>query len=229
MTLHVPDLSTDVETNASARFVTSEISLSGPYRNFFKRFFDLVLVLIAAPVLVPLIGILALVVSLSGGTPFYSQMRVGRDGRHFRMWKLRTMIRDADAALVDFLQDNPHARAEWDSTQKLKDDPRITRFGRLLRKTSMDELPQLFNVLNGTMSLVGPRPMMVQQKADYHGHAYFTLRPGITGLWQVTDRNNCTFADRVGFDNDYSRTLSLKTDISILWRTVGVVMRATGH
>ncbi len=196
----------------------------------FKRTLDLSLVLLALPVVLPLIAMMALAVAvLTGGQPFYSQLRVGRDGKPFRMWKLRTMVKDADALLEKHLQANPCARAEWDATQKLKNDPRITSVGRLMRKTSMDELPQLFNVFNGTMSLVGPRPMMVFQKDFYHGLAYFELRPGITGLWQVSDRNNCDFKDRVAYDDLYNDKLSLKTDVAILWRTVGVVLRATGH
>lgn len=225
MTLHVSNLTSDVQN--AAEYVSPA---SGPYKKFFKRAIDLTLVLCCIPVFFTLIAVLALLVAiLTGGRPFYSQLRVGRDGKPFRMWKLRTMVKDADAALVDYLQDNPHARAEWDSTQKLKDDPRITRFGRVLRKSSLDELPQLFNVLNGTMSLVGPRPMMIEQKAFYNGRAYFDLRPGITGLWQVSDRNECGFSDRETYDNMYSMTLSLKTDVHILCRTVGVVLRATGH
>jgi lipopolysaccharide/colanic/teichoic acid biosynthesis glycosyltransferase len=145
------------------------------------------------------------------------------------MWKLRTMVRNADQHLEAYLAQNPTARREWDATQKLKNDPRITPFGRLLRKTSIDELPQLFNVLNGTMSLVGPRPMMLDQEKYYHGTEYYCMRPGITGLWQVSDRNNCAFRDRVDYDAIYCRELSLKTDLSLLCKTVGVVCRATGH
>jgi exopolysaccharide production protein ExoY len=128
-----------------------------------------------------------------------------------------------------YLAETPEARAEWDATQKLKQDPRITVVGRMLRKTSLDELPQLFNVLTGDMSLVGPRPIMVNQKALYPGQRYYDMRPGLTGLWQVSDRNECSFAGRVRFDDIYHRTMSFGTDLRILGQTVSVVLRGTGY
>ena len=121
------------------------------------------------------------------------------------------------------------ARAEWDASQKLRDDPRITRVGRILRRTSLDELPQLWNVLRGDMSLVGPRPMMPSQRSLYPGRAYFALRPGLTGLWQVSKRNEASFAERASFDDDYYRRLSFALDARVLVATVRVVLRATGH
>ncbi|MCE8469544.1 sugar transferase, partial [Rhodovulum sulfidophilum] len=136
----------------------------GAYRKVFKRVVDLTLVLLSAPFSVPLIALLALLVALDGHNPFYTQLRVGRNGRYFRIWKLRSMVPDADRILEAYLASNPAARREWNATQKLRHDPRITRIGRVLRKLSLDELPQLFNVANGTMSLVGPRPMMVKQQ-----------------------------------------------------------------
>jgi lipopolysaccharide/colanic/teichoic acid biosynthesis glycosyltransferase len=181
------------------------------------------------PLALPLICIAALMIALDGHNPFYSQQRVGRNGKAFRMWKLRTMVHNADDLLEAHLAENEAARTEWNATQKLKNDPRITIVGRVLRKTSLDELPQLFNVLNGTMSLVGPRPMMVSQRNSYFGEAYFRLRPGITGPWQVSDRNECNFVDRVQFDDIYDRGLSLQADLLILVRTVLVVLRGTGY
>ena len=127
----------------------------------------------------------------------------------FRLWKLRSMVVDADRKLEEYLCANPAARAEWDETQKLKDDPRITAAGRLIRKTSLDELPQLWNVLIGDMSLVGPRPMMPQQAELYPGRDYYRLRPGLTGLWQISDRNATSFAARAAYDAEYSRQMSL--------------------
>ena len=115
-----------------------------------------------------------------------------------------------------------------DHNQKLKDDPRVTRLGRLIRKTSLDELPQFLNVLKGDMSVVGPRPMMVDQKALYPGTAYYSLRPGITGFWQISVRNESSFAERARFDTDYLRKLSFGTDLAVLWRTVSVVLKGTG-
>lgn len=229
MTLHVPNLSVETPAEPQVSTAPSDTLVASPYRGFFKRTIDLVLVLMAAPIVLPLILTLALLIAVTGYKPFYSQQRVGRDGVPFRMWKLRTMVKNADEQLQVYLEHNPEARREWDATQKLKDDPRVTPFGRILRKTSIDELPQLFNVLNGSMALVGPRPMMVGQEKYYTGHAYYELRPGITGLWQVCDRNDCDFSDRVNYDTIYARDLSLKTDVGLLIKTVGVVCRATGH
>lgn len=202
---------------------------SGSYRAFGKRALDLALVILTLPVLVPLVGFLALMVALDGGRPFYAQDRIGQGGRLFRMWKLRSMVVDADSRLETYLAANPEARAEWDATQKLKSDPRITAAGRVLRKCSLDELPQLFNVLKGDMSLVGPRPMMVCQRPLYPGKSYFNLRPGVTGLWQISERNAVRFEDRVRFDDVYDDEVSLATDLAVLWRTVAVVLRGTGY
>jgi lipopolysaccharide/colanic/teichoic acid biosynthesis glycosyltransferase len=144
------------------------------------------------------------------------------------MWKLRSMVADADARLGAYLDANPERRREWDENQKLRDDPRITPVGRIIRKTSIDELPQLWNVLRGDMSLVGPRPMMPDQQAIYPGTAYYALRPGITGFWQTSVRNESSFADRARFDASYLRDLSFATDFGVLLRTVRVVVCGTG-
>lgn len=202
---------------------------AGLYRNLIKRAFDLTAIIVAAPVVVPLIAGLAFCVRRDGGGAFYTQQRVGKDGRHFRMWKLRSMVSDADARMADYLAANPAARLEWDATQKLKRDPRITPFGQFLRRSSLDELPQLWNVFVGDMSLVGPRPMMLNQQALYPGSAYYALRPGITGFWQTSGRNDTTFESRAAYDTAYDDHLSLTTDLQILGRTVGVVMKCTGY
>jgi lipopolysaccharide/colanic/teichoic acid biosynthesis glycosyltransferase len=203
--------------------------LPAVYRRFGKRALDVALVLAAAPVVFLLVAVLALIVARDGGRPFYTQDRVGRDGRIYRIWKLRSMVADAEARLEAHLAADPAARAEWDHSQKLRHDPRITRFGRLLRKSSLDELPQLWNVLRGDMSLVGPRPMMPCQRALYPGTEYYALRPGITGPWQVSSRNETGFAERARFDAGYHRDLSLATDLRLILATVRVVLRATGH
>lgn len=199
------------------------------YRIGAKRCLDVVLVLMTLPVSLPLILAMMCLVALDGGNPIYRQKRVGRGGRIFHMVKIRTMVSGADALLEYHLRKNPEARREWDETQKLKRDPRITRMGCFLRKSSLDELPQLWNVLKGDMSLVGPRPMMVDQKELYPGKAYYELRPGITGLWQISERNETSFAERAGFDNRYLATLSFSQDVAILLRTVTVVLRGTGY
>lgn len=201
----------------------------GLYRNGVKRLAETLLVLMTAPVTLPLILLMALLVALDGGNPFFVQKRLGRNGQVFRIWKLRSMVVDAESHLQAHLDQDPEARKQWNSTQKLKRDPRVTRIGRLLRKTSMDELPQLLNVLNGTMSLVGPRPMMVNQRRMYYGRAYYRLRPGITGLWQISARNELEFVARVRYDEQYHRDLSVWLDLMILARTVVVVLRGTGY
>lgn len=193
-----------------------------------KRAIDLALVLIGGPLILPIILILVALVSLDGGQAFYLQPRLGRNGRVFRLWKLRSMVPNAEARLASYLERDPAARAEWDSAQKLKRDPRLTAIGRHLRRYSLDELPQLWNVLTGDMSLVGPRPMLPEQRVLYPGTAYFDFRPGITGLWQISERNNCTFAGRAGYDNRYAQLVSARTDFRILLQTVGVVFRGTG-
>ncbi|WP_335947867.1 MULTISPECIES: sugar transferase [Salipiger] len=198
------------------------------YDRLAKRILDITIVLLGAlPVLIVTM-VLAAIIALDGKSPFYLQKRVGRNGRVFYMYKLRSMVVDADSRLEAYLASNPEARAEWNHAQKLRRDPRITAVGRLIRKTSLDELPQLLNVLRGDMSLVGPRPMMVEQQDLYPGTAYYALRPGITGFWQTSVRNESSFAERAGFDTDYLRQLSFGTDLKILARTVRVVLNGTG-
>lgn len=199
------------------------------YSTWVKRILDVTAILICLPLILPVMMVLTLVVAAQGGNPFYRQYRVGLNGKTFTMWKLRSMVPNADAALATYLQSNPAARAEWAHTQKLKNDPRITPVGRILRRTSLDELPQLLNVLKGEMSLVGPRPMLPEQQGMYPGTAYYAMLPGITGLWQISARNETAFAERAFFDSRYYATLSFMTDLKTLLATVRVVTRATGH
>lgn len=199
------------------------------YRRVVKRAMDVALVVaVAVPTLAILVPLMA-IIALDGRSPIYVQKRLGRGGQVFRMFKLRSMVADADQILDTYLARNPEARAEWDRTQKLKNDPRITFFGAFIRKTSLDELPQLMNVLLGDMSLVGPRPMMVAQKELYPGAAYYEMRPGITGLWQVSERNESSFSERASYDTAYFRQMSLGTDLKVMAQTVKVVFRATGY
>lgn len=199
------------------------------YRELPKRLLDVTVVLLAAPFILPIVAALVLLIALDGGHPFYCQDRVGRHGRHFRIWKLRSMCLDSDEVLQTYLAYNPQAGEEWTVTQKLRSDPRVTRIGRILRKSSLDELPQLWNVLIGDMSLVGPRPMLPEQRSLYPGKKYYSLLPGITGLWQVSERNDSAFADRAKFDDVYDREISFKLDLKLLLATVKVVYRGTGH
>lgn len=228
-----PQAACAVETPVSAyedlQISPEILNASGFYRTVGKRLIDILLVLIAAPVALLLLLPVCLLVACDGGRPFYRQTRVGRHGKGYRMWKLRSMVPDADRKLRAHLKRDKAARAEWAHSQKLKNDPRITRIGGFLRKSSMDELPQLWNVLRGDMSLVGPRPMLFSQRKLYVGRDYYDLRPGITGPWQVSSRNESAFADRARFDTFYNRQLSLGGDLRLLVATVGVVCRATGH
>ncbi len=200
------------------------------YRGAGKRMLDVLFVLATLPVSVPLIAFCALALAFEGGQPFYRQDRLGRNGNRFSILKLRTMVRDADDLLATYLENDPALREEWETTQKLKCDPRITPVGGFLRATSLDELPQLWNVLKGEMSLVGPRPMMPEQLPLYgNAQAYFAVQPGITGLWQVSERNENRFSVRCKVDAQYYSDMSLRFDIGLLIRTVGVVVRQTGY
>jgi lipopolysaccharide/colanic/teichoic acid biosynthesis glycosyltransferase len=203
------------------------------YPAFGKRGLDILLVIAALPVLIPAVLLIAALLRAAGGPAFYVQPRVGRGGRLFFCWKFRTMNVGADGALARILAEDPTLAAEWASFQKLADDPRVTRLGRVLRRTSLDEIPQLWNVLRGDMSLVGPRPFTPDQVPLYLGGrrdvAYYRMRPGLTGLWQVGPRNSSGFAERALADHDYSESLSLRGDLAILVRTVGVVLAARGR
>lgn len=193
-----------------------------------KRAFDFSAVLVIAPVALLAVGILALLVRLDGSSAFYRQPRIGLGGRTFMLWKLRTMVPQAERKLESYLAAHPQARLAWNQSQKLRDDPRITKIGRYLRKYSLDELPQLLNVLLGDMSLVGPRPILPEQRQLYDGTAYYRLRPGLTGLWQIGKRNEATFAERAVIDTEYFNRMSLFTDIWILSKTPIVVVKGTG-
>lgn len=225
-----PSAALAIDTMAQGDRALPGASSTGAYRALGKRILDVTLVLLAAPLALLLIGIPALLLWREGGSPFYRQTRLGQNGDRFSILKLRTMVRDADTMLERVLAANPEMRHEWDTTQKLKNDPRITPVGAFLRKTSLDELPQLWNVLTGEMSLVGPRPMMPDQLSLYgDARHYFALRPGITGLWQVSERNESHFRLRVTLDAEYDCTLSIAEDMRIIWRTVGAVVGRTGY
>ncbi len=215
----------DDNTAAKQRMAQTEY-----YRDGAKRWLDIIGVILLSPLVLPLIALLWVLVRLDGGAGLFGHLRVGKDGSQFRCWKIRTMIPDAEAHLAAHLVMYPKAAKEWAENYKLKDDPRITRIGRILRKTSLDELPQLWNVLRGEMSLVGPRPVPQKELVEYAGYewAYMMIRPGITGVWQVAGRNNTSYPDRVRMDVGYLLKTSLRTDLTILWRTVGVVLRRTG-
>lgn len=224
MALPVP-----ANTDAPLREKTQPAAVATRYARTGKRALDLVLVLATLPLTLPLIALCALALWIEGGQPFYWQERLGQGGRRFAMVKLRTMVRDADARLARYLAADPAIRDEWNRNQKLRNDPRITRVGNILRITSLDELPQLWNVFKGEMSLVGPRPMMPEQLSLYGDAAcYMAVKPGITGLWQVGARNDKEFNYRAQVDAAYCNTLSLGRDLVLMLRTFGVVLRRTG-
>jgi Undecaprenyl-phosphate galactose phosphotransferase WbaP len=200
-------------------------------KNGVARILDITLILFAAPYIILAFLILAILIKLdSPGPVFYRQMRIGRFGRKFPVYKFRSMVQNADQVLQDYLDKSPELKAEWLATHKLKQDPRVTRLGGLLRKLSLDELPQLWNIIIGDMSLVGPRPI-VDAEVEKYGKCfdlYIQVRPGLTGLWQVSGRNNTTYEYRVELDEYYVRNRSLKLDLQILLKTALVVLKKDG-
>lgn len=226
---YVSEFSVDLTANANRNLALgSTIPPASFYTRFGKRALDVLLVVLVAPIALPLVLLCALAIRIDGGPAFFQQNRLGRDGRVFPILKLRTMVVDAETRLQDHIETNPDARQEWEVNQKLKVDPRITGIGRLLRCSSFDELPQLWNVLRGDMSLIGPRPMTVEQGPLYPDYAYYLVRPGVSGPWQVADRHETSFAERAIYDNDYVRGLSFWGDLRILSKTIMVVLRCTG-
>jgi len=181
--------------------------------------------------LAPVMGVVAFLIWRRDGAPvLFAHYRVGHDGKLFRCMKFRTMYRDAERMLSELLAKDPAARAEWQREQKLLRDPRVTPIGNFLRRTSLDELPQLFNVLRGEMSLVGPRPITVGELTRYgrvRWH-YLSVRPGMTGLWQVSGRNNTSYDERVALDRRYVEERSVWMNLSILLKTVKVVVARDG-
>ncbi|MCA3422931.1 MAG: sugar transferase [Roseomonas sp.] len=198
-----------------------------------KRALDIIGAGLGLVLLSPFFLIVALMVRADGGPAFFAHQRVGRGGKLFGCLKFRSMVIDSQARLEALLASDPAARAEWEATRKLKNDPRITRIGRFLRSTSLDELPQLINVLRGEMSLVGPRPVQVAEIDRYYGASaahYMAVRPGITGLWQVSGRSETSYESRVALDVSYVSRPSMLTDLSILLRTpVAVLSRRGAH
>jgi Undecaprenyl-phosphate galactose phosphotransferase WbaP len=206
-------------------------SLNRPVAQWTKRAFDLLVASLALVLLSPVLLIIAALIRRDGGPALFVQPRAGKGGQPFGCYKFRTMAVDAEARLEAILADDPNKRAQWDAYQKLDDDPRITPVGRLLRATSLDELAQLFNVIKGDMSLIGPRPMLMDQMSIYGTSldAYVRMRPGITGLWQVNGRNATTFEERARLDDWYARNWSLWRDVVILVRTVREVLFTNGR
>jgi Undecaprenyl-phosphate galactose phosphotransferase WbaP len=218
-------------------FISHDVVLMQPRNNLartanreVKRAFDLAAAAAALLLLWPLMVVTAMLVRRDGGPALYAHGRIGLNGRRFRCLKFRTMVSDADRVLQAYLAASPEKAEEWARDRKLRDDPRLTPLGRFLRKSSIDELPQLINVLKGEMSLVGPRPIVESEQALYGQDLgfYMQVRPGITGLWQVSGRNNVCYTHRVALDGWYVRNWSLWHDIAILCGTVRAVLRWEG-
>ena len=224
--------------SAPFRFVNQALS-SAPLRprgatvrgESAKRVMDVVLAAALLAVAAPFIATMAVAVAACGGSALYGHERVGRNGRAFRCWKIRTMRLDAAAALEDLLRSDPVCRRQWAAARKLAPDPRTTRLGRILRHTGLDELPQLWNVLVGEMSLVGPRPVTREELARYGASVvhYCAVRPGITGAWQVGRRPGTTYDERVAMDRAYVEGRSLRGDLRLLVLTLGVLAAPGGR
>jgi exopolysaccharide production protein ExoY len=221
----------DVAKSADAGFAQVGVDFPPPIGGVLKRSFDIVGSLAGLVLLSPLFLMVALLVKLSDNGPiFYGHKRIGRGGRIFSCLKFRTMVPEGERVLAAYLAANPEANAEWIATRKLKNDPRVTRVGQVLRKLSLDELPQILNILQGDMSLVGPRPV-VRDELEIYGSAavyYLKSRPGLTGLWQVSGRNDVSYDTRVAFDRHYVENWSLFGDIRIIFKTVPAVWMSRG-
>lgn len=227
------DLSTATEPVAERPSRQRAPRVVGPtgFAKIIKRAIDIVGALFFLTFGMPIYLAVALGVRLSSPGPVhYYQYRLGQGGKRFKFYKFRSMVVDADEVLTSFLDSNSEARSQWETHQKLKTDPRITPFGKFIRKTSLDEIPQFWNVLTGDMSIVGPRPCMEGQNMLYGDtwNVYCSVKPGITGLWQVSGRSRLTYAERVRLDEQYITTWSLLLDFKILAKTVVVVLTRHG-
>ena len=200
--------------------------------NVVKTAFDYILTLVGAVFISPLLVYIAYRIKKEDPGPvFFAHTRIGKDGKPFPCYKFRSMVVNSQEMLQKYLAENPAAREEWERDFKLKDDPRVTPIGKFLRSTSLDELPQIFNVLRGEMSLVGPRPVIQEELDKYYGETaklYCTVKPGITGLWQVSGRSDIGYDERVALDAKYIKYRSMWGDIVILWKTIGVVLMKKG-
>ena len=198
-----------------------------------KRSIDIIAGIVGCILLIPitiLVWLVRLIKKENTGPLFYEQLRIGKNGKQFRMYKYRSMCMNADETLKKYLEENDDARKEYKKYKKLKNDPRITKVGCFLRRTSLDELPQFINVLIGNMSLVGPRPYLPREKEDM-GEYYFAItkvKPGITGPWQVRGRSKLEFEDRMKLDIEYVNNMSIKKDIKMVWKTITMVIKKDG-
>lgn len=214
--------------NEGSIAVTESITVANSIYLFVKRVFDLIISAFLLIVLSPLFLVIILAIKLdSKGKAIYTQTRIGQNGKTFKLYKFRSMIIDADKVLFELLEKNPEMKMEYDIHKKLKNDPRVTKVGKIIRKLSMDELPQLLNVFNGEMSLIGNRPYLEREIKDmgkYYDEIVKT-KPGITGYWQVNGRSKTTFRSRCKMEADYSKRASLKLDMQIFLKTFKVLIK----
>lgn len=226
------DLNTTLDQVVEADFTTfGSLGKAKPIGGVSKRGLDISIAMTALLILAPLMLVVAFLVWWHDrGHPFFGHTRVGCGGRPFKCLKFRSMVKNAGTVLDEVLERDPEAAREWAETQKLRDDPRVTPIGRLLRITSLDELPQLFNVLSGHMSIVGPRPIVISEIDRYgqHYHHYSACRPGVTGLWQVSGRSDVDYDKRVNFDVTYASSWTLWRDAHIIVKTVPIVLNRKG-
>lgn len=206
--------------------------ISNYISNLVKNVFDFSLTAVGTICISPLLVYIAYRIKKEDPGPiFFAHERIGKNGKPFPCYKFRSMVTNSQEMLQQYLAENPAAKEEWEREFKLKNDPRVTPIGKMLRRTSLDELPQIFNVLRGEMSLVGPRPVIQEELDKYYGETaklYCTVKPGITGLWQVSGRSDTTYDERVAMDESYINNRSLLGDIVILWKTIGVVALKKG-
>ncbi|HEY0212994.1 MAG TPA: sugar transferase [Paenirhodobacter sp.] len=223
---NLPEFSAEVANNTEKPEIES-----GFYEMSGKRIFDICAAGFILTAASPILLVLLLIAQQDGGPAIFRHHRVGRGGGKFHCLKIRSMVVDAERRLAAILHHDPQAAAEWHESHKLTHDPRVTWFGRFIRKTSLDELPQLWNVLRGEMSLVGPRPIVTDEIARYGEDfgSYARVRPGITGLWQVSGRNDTTYDERVAMDVDYARSVTFWQDLKILVLTARSVALRTGR
>lgn len=196
-----------------------------------KRLVDIFLILFFSPILIPIFVLLMILTKITSRGPiFYGHIRIGKNGKAFKCWKFRSMNINSDAMLKDILENDPERRAEWEAERKFKNDPRVTKFGKFLRKTSLDELPQLINILVGQMSFVGPRPVTKSELNKYGSHKNYVISvaPGLSGMWQISGRSETSYEERVYYDTYYIQNWSVWLDIWILIKTVGVVLIGKG-
>lgn len=195
-----------------------------------KRLFDILIIILSAPLILAVFLCLYIVSKIHDpfSSVLYSQYRIGKNGLHYKIWKFRTMVPNSDTMKPEDFLKTEEEIIKWNKYQKIDKDPRITKIGRFLRKSSLDEIPQLWNVFIGDMSLVGPRPILPDQINSYKGAHYFCMKPGLTGLWQISGRNDTSFSNRARYDDLYWKKSSIITDTFIIWKTFFVVFQMTG-